>query len=202
MQKNMLRGWVVVVGCLAALTIVAAQGFGGAGGAGGGGLGGGNFTPPSPEDMAKRRLEFMERMLTDQKLSEAEKAPAMEAYKAKSEARTKLQEKLNTVREAGDDQKATDADIAKALNEFIKAQMDYNSAVSSADLALVKKVSVRTRAKLTVLGVVENGVGAGGGGGMFFGGGAGGRTRGGPGGGGPGGAEAGAGGRGTRGGGN
>lgn len=179
MRRNMIRGLVVIVIGLVAMTMVTAQGFGGFGGGGGAGGPGGGFTPPNPEEMAKRRLEFMERSLTDQKLSETEKASSMEAIKAKSDARTKLQDKLNALREASEDQKLTDAELAKSLNDFIRAQMDYNNVVAASDLALVKKVSVRTRAKLTVMGVVENGVGFGGGGAFTFGGG---RGRGGPGG--------------------
>jgi len=171
--------------CVFAWSVVGAQQvFQFQGGApGGGGFGG---TPPTPEAISKMLLDFMSRRLDDQKLSESEKTAAMEALKAKSDSRTKLQEKLTALREVSDDQKATDDDVKKSLNDFVRAQIDYNTAVSSADLALVKKVSLRTRAKLTVLGVVENGVGAGGGG--FFGGG--GRQRGG----GPGGSGGGAGG--------
>ena len=193
--------------CALALSVVVAQqaapqgrgggGAGGGAGGGGGGFGGGG-TPPSPADMAQRRLEFLQRTLDGQTLSESEKAVAMEAARAKSDVRTKLSEKMTTLREVSDDQKATDVEIRAALNDFVKAQIDYNNAVSAADMALVKKVTLRTRAKLTVLGIIENGVGAGGGG--AFGGG---RTRGpGAGPGGPGGGGTGGGNGGGTGGGN
>lgn len=185
MPKNAYRMFVLIGFCIFAWSVVGAQQVifqGGAPRVGGVGGGVGGGTPPTPEEIAKMRLEFMGRMLDQQKLSEAEKTAALDTLKAKSDSRTKLQEKLNALRETSDDQKATDDEVKKSLNDFVRAQIDYNSAVSAADLGLVKKVSLRTRAKLTVLGVVENGVGAGGGG---FGGG-GGRQRGpgGPGGGG------------------
>lgn len=171
MRKIMCGVSVLSLALFMSLTLVGAQGQGPPRPGG----------PPNPADIAQRRLEFMGQMMDQARIGEAEKTAAMEALKAKNDARTKLQEKLNPLREVSEDQKATDAQITKALNEFITAQVEYNRAVSAADAALVKKISLRTRAKLTVMGIVENGVGFGGGGFGGFGG-FGGRGKGGPGG--------------------
>ena len=123
-------------------------------GGGRGGFGGpGGF---DPAQMIDRMLEWMQ-------LSDADRAAAKETWLAKNTARTALREKVDRLREMADNAQSSDADITKALSEFATAYGAYAKTVSEADAKLVKKISLRTRARLTVFGILENGVGFGGG---------------------------------------
>lgn len=189
MKKSLYVVMTVVGLSILALSLATAQGPGKGQGGGGrpGGPGGFGGPPPSPEEMAQRMMEFRTRMLDEMPIADAEKAAAKDALKAKTDARTKLQTKLNSLREATDKENSSDAEVTKSLNEFITAQTQYNKSVAEADGALVKKLSTRSRARLTVTGFIENGIGGGGFGGFGRGpggpGGPGGRGKGGPGGG-------------------
>ncbi|MCS6861717.1 MAG: hypothetical protein NZT92_15530 [Abditibacteriales bacterium] len=120
----------------------------------GGGRGRFGFGPGGfdPSQMIDRMLEMMQ-------LSEAERTAAKETWTAKNTARTALREKVERLREVADNTQSTDADINKALSEFATAYGAYAKTVAEADAKLVKKISLRTRAKLTAAGILENGVG-------------------------------------------
>jgi hypothetical protein len=126
---------------------------------GGGRRGPGGFGGPGGFDMS----QFIDRMLEGMPLNDAERAAAKEAWTAKNNARTALREKVDHLREVADSQESSDAAITKALSEFATGYGAYAKAVSDADAKLVKKISLRTRARLTVFGILENGVGFGGG---------------------------------------
>ena len=178
MRKSLYIVLTMVGLFIIALSLATAQGQGkGQGRARPGGPGAGAFGG-TPEERAQRMMQFRTQMLEQMPISDVEKAAAKDTLKVKSDARIKLQAKLTSLREVTNKEQATDAEVSKSLNEFITAHTQYNKSVAEADSALVKKVSVKSRARLTVTGFLENGVGGG------FGGRGG---RGGPGGGGPGG---------------
>lgn len=123
-------------------------------GGGRGGFGGpGGFDPS----------QMVDRMLERLQLSEADRAAAKETWMAKNTARAALREKVDHLREVADNAQSSDADITKALSEFATAYGTYAKTIAEADAKLVKKISLRTRAKLTAAGILENGVGFGGG---------------------------------------
>ena len=123
-------------------------------GGGRGGFGGpGGFDPS----------QMVDRMLERLQLNEADRAAAKETWMAKNTARTALREKVDRLREVADNAQSSDADVTKALSEFATAYGTYAKTIAEADAKLVKKISLRTRAKLTASGILENGVGFGGG---------------------------------------
>lgn len=126
----------------------------------GGGRGGRQFDFSQMMDM------FLDRM----QLSDAERAVAKETWTAKNTARNTLREKVDQLREVAENQQSSEEDIKKSLGEFATAYQTYAKTVAEADVKLVKKVSLRTRARLTAAGILENGVGFGGGGFRFMGG--------------------------------
>ncbi len=128
------------------------------GGRGRGGPGGFDFS------------QFIDRALERMQLSDAERAAAKETWMAKNTARTALMEKVGLLREVSDNPQSSDADVTKALNDFAAAYAAYAKTVAEADGKLVKKITLRTRARLTAAGILENGVGFGGFGGFFRGG--------------------------------
>lgn len=123
----------------------------------GGGRGG--FGGPGGFDPA----QMIDRMLERLQLSEVERAAAKETWMTKNTARTALREKVDRLREVADNPQSSEADLTKALSEFATAYSTYAKTVAEADAKLVKKISLRTRAKLTAAGILENGVGFGGG---------------------------------------
>jgi hypothetical protein len=126
----------------------------------GGGRGGRQFDFSQMMDMVLERMQ----------LSDAERAVAKETWTAKNTARNTLREKVDHLREVAENPQSSEDDIKKALGEFATAYQTYAKTVAEADVKLVKKVSLRTRARLTAMGILENGVGFGGGGFRFMGG--------------------------------
>jgi hypothetical protein len=103
--------------------------------------------------------QFIDRMLEGMQLNDAERAAAKETWTAKNNARNTLRDKISALREVAENPQSADADLKRSLSEFATAYATYAKAVSDADAKLVGKISLRTRARLTATGILENGVG-------------------------------------------
>lgn len=108
--------------------------------------------PIDPEQM-------MERMAERIGLTEAEKAAVRNAVRAKIEAANALGRELRALGEVARNQRASDKELAAALRRFDAALATYRQKVKAIDAQLVKALSLRARAALTVLGVLDNGLG-------------------------------------------
>lgn len=155
MWKRMHVALAVVGLSLASFSPAAAQGPG----RGGGPFGGG---PPNPEAMAQRMMQMRERMLDQMPLTDAEKAAAKAALKAKGDARAQLARQLQALQAAVDD-KAAESAMKEQIRAFAAANAAYYKAVAEADQKLLEKVSPAAGAQLAMAGFTENGaaVGAG-----------------------------------------
>ncbi len=134
MQKP---GWLmlaVVVIALVAGAMLYGQGAGG--GRGGDRAGAGAFD--------RERAQFTLDLL---QLSKPEVAAGLRSAEAKWKARLALEEAWGKLRSAGDDSQATDQQLSQAIASYTKAMGSYRTAVQSEDTALVKKSSVRSRAR-------------------------------------------------------
>jgi delta 1-pyrroline-5-carboxylate dehydrogenase len=126
---------------------------------GGGGRGGRGPGGPGSFDFS----QIIDRMLESMQLTDAERAAAKEAWTVKNTARQTLTDKVSHLREVAENSQSSEADLTKALKEFRDSYVVYAKTVSETDAKLVGKISLRTRARLTGAGVLENGVGFGGG---------------------------------------
>ena len=149
MQKP---GWITLAVAVMALVAGAMlYGQGAGGGRGGDRAGAGAFD----RERAQLTLELLE-------LSKPEVAAALKSAEAKWKARLALEEARGKLRFAGDDRQATDQQLGQDIASYAKAMGSYRTAVQSEDAALVKKLSVRSRARCLAAGVLDNGLGSGG----------------------------------------
>lgn len=104
--------------------------------------------------------QAVDRMLDGMGLTAAEKTAAKAAITQKLAARSKLQEQQRALAQAVQG-KVTDAQARAALDKYKAAQRAYQQQIASIDSGLAKKVSVRTQARLTAAGIMDNGLGIG-----------------------------------------
>jgi len=93
-------------------------------------------------------------------LTDAEKAATKEAIQAKVQAAATLQQELRNLAGVVRKQSATDQELQSALQKFDAALSTYRQKTKDIDAQLVKSLSSRARAALTVVGVIDNGAGA------------------------------------------
>jgi hypothetical protein len=103
--------------------------------------------------------EMMVRLLEGLDLTDSEKAAGTAILKAKAEARSKLRKKLDTLGELARDGKAAEAALAQAIKEVEEAVADYQKTMAALDRKLSEQVSTRSKARLLVAGIFENGFG-------------------------------------------
>jgi hypothetical protein len=112
--------------------------------------------------MQQRMQEFqrmmVDRMLQEAKLTPEEEAAARKAIERKQKASSKLSEELGKLRQAAMKDDASEAELKIALELFGKALAAYRQEVAAADAELVKVLSLQAKARLTALGVLDNGL--------------------------------------------
>jgi Spy/CpxP family protein refolding chaperone len=106
-------------------------------------------------------------------LTPEEKAITEKAVRAKMDAAMGLSRELEALGAAARNDKSSDQELSAALKKYAAALAAYRKRIKDIDAQLSKGVSLRARAGLTAIGVLDNGLGLGGG--RF--GGFGGRTR-------------------------
>ena len=105
-------------------------------------------------------MEQMLNMVLDRiGLTEAEKAAAKKAARAKMEATNALRQELRALAEAAQKEKATNKELSAALRRFDAALSAHRQKVKAIDAQLVKAISLKARAALTAIGVIDNGMG-------------------------------------------
>lgn len=104
--------------------------------------------------------QAIDRMLDGMGLTATEKTATRAAINQKLQARTKLQEQQRALAEAVQG-KVTDAAARKALDRYKVAQRNFDQQIAGIDSGLAKKVSVRSQARLTAAGIMDNGLGIG-----------------------------------------
>jgi hypothetical protein len=168
-------GWMVVmvlVLALAAAAVVYAQGrtqviaaspvqMAQAPGAGGPPMG--RFGQMSDAERAKMREQMLERVLSQAGLTDKEKAAAKKAMTAKEQARRELTSELANLERVASGAKPTDKQLSDALSAYHRALAKYRKAVAADDAALVKQLSLKSQARCTAMGILDNGLGFGGG---------------------------------------
>lgn len=92
-------------------------------------------------------------------LTQAEKAAAKKAVTAKLEARDVLQKEARALAEAAAKPKATDKELSAALKRYDAALATYRQKTKGIDQQLVKALSLKAKAALTAIGVIDNGLG-------------------------------------------
>lgn len=145
---------VLVLGLAAA---VIGQAPGPPGGPGGGGFGG--FRMMTPAEREKMMQERLSQALTEAGLTEKEKAAALGNQKAKRQAREALEKAHADFSRALNQRGAGDKQIKAALDSYLKAYASCQGKVKAADATLAKACSLKSRAKLTQMGIIENGLG-------------------------------------------
>ncbi|HUT73675.1 MAG TPA: hypothetical protein VM221_02425 [Armatimonadota bacterium] len=103
--------------------------------------------------------QMLDMMLGRLGLTEAEKAAAKKAARAKMEATAPLAKELEALGQTARNDKATDQELRAALQRFDAAQLAYRQKVKAIDAQLIKAVSLKARAALTAMGVLDNGMG-------------------------------------------
>jgi ABC-type transporter Mla subunit MlaD len=92
-------------------------------------------------------------------MTEAEKAAAKEAIRAKVAAAASLSEQLRALSTVARKEKATDQELRDALAKYDAAVATYRQRVKEIDTRLKQSLSLRAQAALTVAGVLDNGLG-------------------------------------------
>jgi hypothetical protein len=92
-------------------------------------------------------------------LSGAEQKAVDDAVGEKTAARKALMEHSLKLFQAAMDPDTSDQEIGKAYDEFVAAKAQMDRHFRKIDEALVKRVSLRTRAKLMTAGILESGLG-------------------------------------------
>jgi len=172
-------GYVLLAVLAVALVgaLVYAQGGGGGMGPGGGGMGPG-MAPGGG----------MGRMLDQMSLTDAQKQAVRKVIAEKQTGRQDLRTELERLQAVAERKEATEADLKKAVAEYLAARDKVAKKNADLDRNLMKSLPVKAQAQLLVAGIVDNGgvraggrrAGAGGGAGGAGGAGGGGRMRGTP----------------------
>jgi Spy/CpxP family protein refolding chaperone len=92
-------------------------------------------------------------------LTEAEKAAVKKAARAKMEAAAPLTRELQALGQTARNDEATDQELKAALRRFDAALLAYRQKAKAIDAQLIKALSLRARAALTAMGVLDNGMG-------------------------------------------
>jgi len=92
-------------------------------------------------------------------LTQAEKAATKKAVSAKLDARAALQKEIQALAELAAKPKATDKELSAALKRHETALATYRQKTKAIDTQLVKALSLKARAALTAVGVIDNGLG-------------------------------------------
>lgn len=92
-------------------------------------------------------------------LTEAESAATKRAARAKMEAAAPLRQELRTLDKVARNHQATDQEVSAALERFDAALATYRQKVQAIDGELMKAVSLKARAALTAIGIIDNGMG-------------------------------------------
>jgi hypothetical protein len=95
-------------------------------------------------------------------LSKQELAAALKSAELKWKARQALEAERGKLRLLADDRQATDKQLSQAIAAYTKAMAAHRATVQSEDSALVKQLSVRSRAHCLAAGVLDNGLGGSG----------------------------------------
>ncbi|MFB3879673.1 MAG: hypothetical protein ACE149_00345 [Armatimonadota bacterium] len=115
--------------------------------------------PPGPGAFDRERMTMTLELLG---LSKAETAAALKAGEAKWKARQALEEERSKLRALADDLQAKDQQLRDGIAAYTREMGRYRSTVQSEDTALVKQLSLRSRAHCLAAGVLDNGLGMGG----------------------------------------
>lgn len=92
-------------------------------------------------------------------LSDSEKAAAKQAIQAKLAAVTALRQELQSLAETARKQGVTEQELASALKRYEAALATYRRKLAETDAQLARSLSIKARVALTVLGVLDNGLG-------------------------------------------
>jgi len=92
-------------------------------------------------------------------LTQAEKAATKKAASAKLNARAALQKEIQALAEVAAKPKATDKELSAALKRYDAALATYRQKTKAIDTQLMKALSLKARAALTAIGVIDNGLG-------------------------------------------
>jgi predicted DNA-binding protein len=91
-------------------------------------------------------------------MTDAEKAAAKEAIRAKVAAAADLSKELRALATVARKAKVTDEELRDALGKCDAAVASYHQRVKEIDARLKESLSLRARAALTVAGVLDNGL--------------------------------------------
>jgi len=109
---------------------------------------------------ARQNLEQrLDQLATRIGMTDAEKAAAKEAIRAKMAAATSLSEELRALGTAARKQNVTDEELRGALGKYDAAVATHHQRVKEIDTRLKESLSLRSQAALTVAGVLDNGLG-------------------------------------------
>lgn len=92
-------------------------------------------------------------------LTEAEKAATKQAVAAKLQAAQALGGELRALGQVARNENPTDQELRSALQKFDAARTDYYHKIRAIDAQLIKAISLKAQARLTALGVIDNGLG-------------------------------------------
>jgi predicted lipoprotein len=108
--------------------------------------------PPSLEQMFDRLADRIG-------LTEAEKKASRKAITARTQAVRAQMAEVTALGEVARKENATDAELRAALQKFEGALTAYHQKVRAIDAQLTKALSLKAQARLTAMGVIDNGVG-------------------------------------------
>lgn len=114
---------------------------------------------PSPLDFTPKIAQLAMPMVRSLQLPEAEQKAVDEAIQKKVAAREMLQRKVFSLYELAVNERAAEAELAQAVNEYLEAKKNFQQAIQKADDELVASVSTRTKARLIASGIIDNGLG-------------------------------------------
>lgn len=116
------------------------------------GPGQGMGPPPSLEQMFERLADRIG-------LTEADKKATRKALTAKMQATRAQMAEVRALGEVARKENATDAELRAALQKFEGALTAYHQKIRAIDAQLIKALSLKAQARLTAMGVIDNGVG-------------------------------------------
>ncbi len=115
--------------------------------------------PLSEAERAKRRQQFIQRMLDQAELSQEERQAVQQVLQVKDEARRKLREELDNLRRTANKAEVSDDELKAALEKYRAALADFRAEMEAQDKALCEKLSLRSEVRCMALGILENGLG-------------------------------------------
>jgi hypothetical protein len=115
--------------------------------------------PGSGQLLAEMHQQKTRMMVEALKISEAEKKAIDEAVASKFAAREQLQSQSLRLFQVAIDLRATDDELGHAVEAYAVAKDRFQLRIREIDEELVKRISVRTRAKIITTGTLDNGLG-------------------------------------------